>query len=153
MPREPCIQCGAPGQAGEPCSVCGHAESAAPVGPLRAPARPCLRCGAPTPEHKACGVCGRKPTQPGANWGRGRGPAWRKLRSAVLKRDPICRICGVRRSTRADHWPIARADGGPDTLDNLRGICEPCDRPRVAAQAADGRRRQAARAREQRRGR
>ena len=49
---------------------------------------------------------------------------WRRLRTAVLARDPICRECG-RTSTTAAHI-ISRADGGEDTMDNLRGLCDSC---------------------------
>jgi 5-methylcytosine-specific restriction endonuclease McrA len=71
-------------------------------------------------------------------------PAWggrraQRLTAAVLARDEDpdlgytpCRWCG-HRATTADHWPIARADGGPDTLDNLVPACRPCNTARGVA--------------------
>ena len=65
-------------------------------------------------------------------------PAWggrraQRLTAAVLARDrddalgyAPCRWCG-RPATTADHWPIARVEGGPDTLDNLVAACLPCN--------------------------
>ena len=50
---------------------------------------------------------------------------WRQLRAAVLVRDPICRECGQVPSSTAAHI-VARADGGQDTMANLRGLCGPC---------------------------
>jgi 5-methylcytosine-specific restriction protein A len=47
--------------------------------------------------------------------------AWRQLRAACLERDPYC-WCG-KRATEADHI-VARAEGGSDTLENLRGMCK-----------------------------
>jgi 5-methylcytosine-specific restriction endonuclease McrA len=32
-----------------------------------------------------------------------------------------------RRATTADHWPLRRDEGGPDTLDNLRAACRSCN--------------------------
>lgn len=55
------------------------------------------------------------------------------LRAAVLARDvdldlgyTPCYWCG-RPATSADHYPIPRSDGGPDTLDNLVAACLPCN--------------------------
>jgi 5-methylcytosine-specific restriction endonuclease McrA len=68
-------------------------------------------------------------------------PAWggrraQRLTAAVLARDYAedlgytpCRWCQGPAST-ADHWPIARAEGGPDTLDNLVPACRPCNTAR-----------------------
>lgn len=62
-----------------------------------------------------------------------RSAEWRRLRAAVLARDPVCatRGCG-RKSTHADHI-VPRARGGGDTLDNLRGACASCHNRRSAA--------------------
>jgi 5-methylcytosine-specific restriction endonuclease McrA len=68
-------------------------------------------------------------------------PPWggrraQRLTAAVLTRDhddrlgyAPCRWCGEA-ATTADHWPIARAQGGPDTLDNLVAACLPCNTAR-----------------------
>lgn len=61
-----------------------------------------------------------------------------RRRAAVLARDyddalgyTPCHWCG-KPATTADHWPIARANGGPDTLDNLVPACRPCNARRGA---------------------
>jgi hypothetical protein len=51
---------------------------------------------------------------------------WKALRQAVLARDPICKHCGKDPSVVADHI-VPRNRGGPDTLDNLQGLCKSCD--------------------------
>ena len=38
----------------------------------------------------------------------------------------VCHWCGGT-ATTADHYPIARSDGGPDTLANLIPACVPCN--------------------------
>ncbi|MCG4260413.1 HNH endonuclease [Acetobacter senegalensis] len=49
--------------------------------------------------------------------------AWRRLRAACLKRDPVCMVAGcTRRSVVADHI-TPRSKGGADSLSNLRGLC------------------------------
>lgn len=59
-------------------------------------------------------------------------PAWRDLRAAVLARDPTCKTPGCTKpSTHADHI-IPRKQGGPDTMGNLRGLCESCHNRRSA---------------------
>ena len=60
------------------------------------------------------------------------------MRKRVLKEEPICRICGIRPSTRVDHI-IPRFQGGGDNRENLRGICDICDKRRIGKQAAAGR--------------
>ena len=61
-----------------------------------------------------------------------------RIRSAVLARDydptlgyTPCHWCGAA-ATTADHHPVARMDGGPDTLDNLVSACLPCNASRGA---------------------
>jgi 5-methylcytosine-specific restriction endonuclease McrA len=68
-------------------------------------------------------------------------PPWggrpaQRLTAAVLARDldpdlgyAPCKWCGTR-ATTADHWPIARVEGGPDSLDNLVAACRPCNTAR-----------------------
>lgn len=51
----------------------------------------------------------------------------------------ICHICGEPFADQVDHV-IPLAEGGPDTIDNLRPIHgEPCHRIKTAAEAARGR--------------
>lgn len=52
---------------------------------------------------------------------------WKDLRLAILRRDPICRVCGRAASTVADHVKDHR--GNPVLFydaKNLQGICKPC---------------------------
>lgn len=59
------------------------------------------------------------------SWG---GKAAAALTAAVLRRDSYrCHWCGGRADS-ADHYPVARADGGPDTLSNLVAACLPCNK-------------------------
>ena len=66
-------------------------------------------------------------------WG---GAAATRLTALVLARDydaalgyTPCHWCAGR-ATSADHWPIGRDEGGPDTLDNLIPACMPCNQAR-----------------------
>ena len=75
-------------------------------------------------------------TAPIPRWG-GRRAA--RLTEAVLARDydpeagyTPCRWCAGR-ATTADHYPLGRDEGGPDTLDNLVASCRPCNSARGAA--------------------
>ena len=82
-------------------------------------------------------------TDPRPPWGGRRSQA---LRALVLQRDhddalgyAPCHWCGAPADS-ADHWPIPRSRGGPDTLDNLRAACLPCNVSRgvVLAREATG---------------
>lgn len=44
------------------------------------------------------------------------------IRPRILARDPICTICGRRRSAEVDH--LRAGDDHSDA--NLRGVCAPC---------------------------
>lgn len=73
-------------------------------------------------------------------------PAWagalsRNLTRAVLLRDGgICHWCGGV-ATSFDHWPVARSEGGADSLDNGVASCLPCNQARGAAMMRERRRR------------
>ena len=57
---------------------------------------------------------------------------WRRLRKAVLARDPVCKTRGCGRpSTHCDHI-VPRSRGGADTADNCRGLCTSCHNRRSA---------------------
>jgi 5-methylcytosine-specific restriction endonuclease McrA len=52
---------------------------------------------------------------------------WRNLRTRVLARDPICKICNRNAANVADH--IKDHKGDPAlfySLENLQGLCAPC---------------------------
>ncbi|MFF3377177.1 HNH endonuclease [Streptomyces sp. NPDC002680] len=59
-----------------------------------------------------------------------------KRRPAVLARDPICMICGVRESTVADHIEPMTDN---HELEALQGVCDPCHRQKTAKEAAAAR--------------
>jgi 5-methylcytosine-specific restriction endonuclease McrA len=68
-----------------------------------------------------------------SNWAtstrRQRLPAdWPARRARILTRDPVCRLCGVRPSSQADH--IIPGDDHGDT--NLQGVCGECHRIKSA---------------------
>lgn len=57
----------------------------------------------------------------------GSNAAHRKFVRAVLEqKGRICHWCGGR-ATTGDHYPIAKADGGPDTVENGVPSCEDCN--------------------------
>lgn len=62
---------------------------------------------------------------------RGYGWQWRRLRNAVIARDPICTDCGRAPSTDADHI-VPRAQGGQDTMETLQGTCHSCHSSKTA---------------------
>jgi 5-methylcytosine-specific restriction protein A len=111
--------------------------------PLRAP-RPCRAAGCPELVTGRDGLCARHARErreaherTRTNAGkRGYGAAWRKLRAAVIARDPICVECRVNPSTDVDHI-LPRASGGTDALSNLQGLCHRCHSRKTAQ--ADGR--------------
>ena len=64
---------------------------------------------------------------------RGYGARWRKLRTMVLHRDPICVICNHAAATDCDHI-VPKADGGEDRMENLQGICWDCHTQKTATE-------------------
>jgi len=71
--------------------------------------------------------------------------AWQRLRAEALRLQPVCVTPGCgRRATFADHIK-PRAEGGPDVVENLRGLCATChsnrwrgQEPRAKGALADG---------------
>jgi len=61
--------------------------------------------------------------------------AFRKLKAAVLRSNPVCQSCFARPSQEVDHvTPIA--DGGDfDNPENLQALCVPCHRRKSAREA------------------
>lgn len=58
-------------------------------------------------------------------------PGHKRFRRIVLRRDPICVVCGVAPSAVADHHPMSRKDliaagRNPDDPRAGRGVCKPC---------------------------
>lgn len=70
--------------------------------------------------------------------------AWRAVRRAVLRRDPICVLCQRAFSTVPDHWPDSRRDliaqgvTDPDALHRLRGLCASCHGRETAREQPGG---------------
>ena len=48
---------------------------------------------------------------------------WMKIRAAILARDPVCVLCGVRPSTHCDHIKAKTDDNRPQSL---QGVCTEC---------------------------
>lgn len=62
---------------------------------------------------------------------------------AVLARDPLCVICGIRISTVADHHPLERrelvARGlDPNDPERGRGLCSGCHNAKTARTSPGG---------------
>lgn len=72
------------------------------------------------------------------------GAAWSQARRIVLRRDPICVLCGRAFSTIADHWPVSRKDllaqgvRDPDAPHRLRGLCASCHGKETAREQPGG---------------
>jgi len=49
----------------------------------------------------------------------------------IIARDPICTICQRRPTTTVDHIK-AKAGGGTDASQNLRGLCDQCHKRKTA---------------------
>lgn len=90
--------------------------------------RPCTipRCpNAAAPGEALCRVHGR-----GNRHARGYNAAWLKIRAAVLRDEPYCRVCwaegrGRVEATDVDH-EIPLAEGGTNARGNLRPLCHEC---------------------------
>lgn len=79
----------------------------------------------------------------GSSAARGYGPAWRKLRLAILRERPLCEAPGCNHgATDVDHR-IARERGGTDDPSNLVALCHAChSRKTVRVDGGFGRARQ-----------
>ena len=82
--------------------------------------RPCLDCGRLANKSR-CRIClsVRNRTNPYLR------PEWRKVARAVTARDGRCVRCGSTHYLSAHHV-IPRAQGGPDTPENLVSLCASC---------------------------
>lgn len=66
---------------------------------------------------------------------------WRALRDAVRRRSGgICEVPGCKAPMAIADHVIARKDGGPDTLSNLRALCLSHD-AQIMQRPSDGKRR------------
>jgi len=96
------------------------------------PAKICNWCN--VPYRKAC-TC-KNSKRPTAH-ARGYGRKWRELRSLVITRDPICRLCRDQLTIEVDHI-VRKADGGTDDLNNLQGLCKACHQDKTLTENVDG---------------
>jgi 5-methylcytosine-specific restriction protein A len=104
--------------------------------PLKPPT-PCRHRGCPKLTHEPGGFCDLHLSEArrvydrarGNSTQRGYGAGHRKRRLFVLRRDPLCIECLKRNrttaSSQADHI-IPLSAGGPDTVENMQGLCKPC---------------------------
>ena len=60
---------------------------------------------------------------------------WKRRRARILRRDPLCRICGIRASVEVDH--IIAGDDHRDQA--LQGLCRECHRLKSQREAAEAR--------------
>lgn len=58
-------------------------------------------------------------------------PGWKRIRARILQRDPICVLCGVRPSSRADHIKPKTDDHRPS---QLQGVCKECHDQKSSAE-------------------
>ena len=96
------------------------------------PAKVCNWCGT-----AYRGRCSCKNSKPLSAHARGYGRKWRELRSLVISRDPVCRLCQHQLTQEVDHIK-RKADGGTDDLNNLQGLCRACHRDKTKAENAVG---------------
>jgi 5-methylcytosine-specific restriction enzyme A len=57
--------------------------------------------------------------------------SWKRTRAFVLAEEPVCRICGTAPSTTVDH---ENGRWNDNRRENLRGLCDPCERSRTGRQ-------------------
>lgn len=99
--------------------------------------KPCSTPGCPelvprgTSRCKACAAAADLARGTAAQRGyKGRGHA--RFRRAVLRRDPVCVLCGMAVATVADHYPLSRRElaadpaADPDDPKHGRGLCPRC---------------------------
>ena len=55
---------------------------------------------------------------------RGYGASWQRLRLMILRREPLCRMCGAA-AVAVDHI-IPLKQGGKNTEENLQALCHSC---------------------------
>jgi 5-methylcytosine-specific restriction endonuclease McrA len=61
---------------------------------------------------------------------------WAMVRKDVLARDPVCKVCDERLSTRVDQIVAMRDGGGEYDPAALQGLCTDCHRRKSAREAA-----------------
>jgi 5-methylcytosine-specific restriction protein A len=92
---------------------------------------------------RCSGCAGEAEAKRGNATKRGYDAGHRAFRRKVLRRDPICVLCGIRPSTDADHWPVDRRTlelRGEDPNDpkHGRGLCSLDHKRETAANQPGG---------------
>lgn len=80
------------------------------------------------------------------HWGKTRAyssAGHRTFREAVLRREPVCVLCGLRESSVADHYPKGRQQLielglNPNDPQYGRGLCKPCHDSSTAQEFPSG---------------
>lgn len=64
---------------------------------------------------------------------------WRNIRAAILREEPICRVCHTNLATQVDHI-VPHAEGGSEwDRANLQPICDGCHQAKTRQEAQRGR--------------
>lgn len=93
----------------------------------------CRKLGCPEVGHYKNGYCEKHQTL-AIGWHRKKFNAskfyssgrWQKLRAWIIKRQPICMVCGMNVSEEVDHIIPLSQGGAEMDADNLQGICKAC---------------------------
>lgn len=108
---------------------------------LQSPPRPCSTCGRPVfREGKCRDHYKQAERRRGSPTERGYGSRHENVfRAYVLKRDPICVLCGDYAATHADHYPqtrrqLVKRGLDPDDPQYGRGLCASCHNGWTASQ-------------------
>lgn len=72
--------------------------------------------------------------QPTSRYERGYGRDHNRIRRALLKEEPNCRLCGAP-STVADHI-VPKCLGGATVRENYQALCEPCSRSKAGREGS-----------------
>jgi 5-methylcytosine-specific restriction protein A len=100
------------------------------------PKRPCGRAGCPNltdgyycAEHAKAEVRVYNKHQRDPDSNKRYGRSWKKIRAAVLLKNPVCEICkdaGKLTPASTVHHKRKIADGGSNDYNNLQALCAPC---------------------------
>jgi 5-methylcytosine-specific restriction endonuclease McrA len=75
--------------------------------------------------------------RPTTSWSGTRHSFPEPIRAQILAAHPVCRACGLRPSTEADHI-VPVAEGGTDAVTNGQGLCTTCHAEKTKQEQARG---------------